>query len=147
MPPPPPPPADVAVADIIVTVSPNGSGGYYFAYSGPYSDAAGNLDFRKEKRAVKIDYALSTTIPGLRFKSSGEDAMWIAEKASLGDATSPRGPYRGDQFKSFATQANGTRMHVIDKNDDGKVYRYALRFDLNGQTVQDDPDVQNGGGH
>lgn len=149
---PPPPPRERAekTADVTVTVTDADADGVYeFAYAGPYVDGAGNFDFREgeiRKYAVRIDFAIGEgSVEGIRFVGRGEDALWVALKSEVGDA-SPTGPYQGDQFKGFATKENGRRMHVVDRNDDGQTYRYALRFDLNGTVVQHDPDIGNGNG-
>ncbi len=52
----------------------------------------------------------------------------------------------GDQFTHAATLDGGQRLQVINKNGDGKLYRYSLVFDLNGETVVDDPEMNNGQG-
>lgn len=137
-------------ADVAVTITDaDGDGAYEFAYSGPFTDGDGNFDFTQgdiRKFAVKIDFAIGEgSVEGIKFMGRGEDAMWIALKSDVGDG-SPTGPYQGDQFKGFATKEDGRRMHVVDRNDDGQTYRYALRFDLNGAVVQDDPDIGNGNG-
>jgi hypothetical protein len=136
------------VADVGVRVTGDGAGGYDFAYSGKYSDAEGNIDLTQGDaygRAVEIRFAIDVgSAPGIRFKPDGRDAMWIARKDEVGDG-SPQGPYRGDQFTDFMTAGDGLSLRVLDRNDDVTVYRYALRFDLNGETVADDPDIRNDG--
>jgi hypothetical protein len=84
--------------------------------------------------------------PGIRFKSKGKDAFWIVEKAKAGPTGEPVKFDGGDQFTQASTIAGGQRLQVINKNSDGKRYRYSLVFDLNGETVVDDPDAQNGHG-
>ncbi len=138
------PPLPVASS---VSIAKLDEGGYDFTYSGEYSDADGDFDFTKVDRPVLVEFTIAPgSLEGLKFKSRGEDALWIAEKAGLAEGASPEGPYRGAEFASFATEADGMRMRVLNRNDDGKLYRYALRFELNGETIADDPDWQNGGG-
>lgn len=140
---------EIAVkADVAVTE--DGAGGYKFAYDAPFFDAKGNFDF-SQKGALYNKVTLSFTIadgsvPGLKFKPDGRDAMWIVEKKNVDPATgSPRGPYQGRQFHSFAVSSDGLTLTVIDENNDGGLYRYGLRFDLGSATVVDDPDGTNGG--
>jgi len=140
---------DIAVkADVVVTE--DGAGGYDFAYNAPYFDGKGNFDF-SQKGALGNRVTLSFTIAdgsvaGLKFKPNGADAMWIVDKKDVDPSTgSPRGPYEGRQFHSFAVSADGQTLTVVDENNDGVLYRYGLRFDLGGVTVIDDPDGQNGG--
>ncbi len=138
----------VVQTSLAVTI--DGAGGYKFAYSGEFFDEKGNFDFSK-KGAVDNSVNLSFTIadgsiPGLKFKANAADAMWIVDKKDVDPATgSPRGPYQGRQFHSFAVSDDGLTLSVTDENDDGVLYRYGLRFDLGGKTVVDDPDGQNGG--
>lgn len=135
--------------DVWVSITSDGNGGYRFAYSGKNFRPNGDFDFSKgepRKHAVKIDFAITDdSVKGIAFKPNGDDALWIVEKDRAGPDGCPQGPYKGDQFKGIATTANGKRLHVIDKNDDSTLYRYMLRFDLNGETIVDDPDGQNGG--
>lgn len=136
-------------ADIGVRIVADGSGGYEFAYSGEYSDARGNLDFSKgaaDVNAVLIAFSIDDAPPGLRFMPEGPDAIWIVEKENVGPDGSPEGPFKGEQFSRFAVDEDGRRLQVYDRNDDEKLYRYGLRFDLAGETIVDDPDMQNGGG-
>ena len=140
-----------ATADVGVTVTPDGPGKYSFKYAGRFADADGNFDFSQEGakgNVIAIEISIDSAPPGLKFKSQGSDAMWIVEKKSVGDG-SPRGAYKGEQFRQFSTSEDGRTLRVTDLNDDGVLYRYALRFDLNGETIQHDPDAQNGqgGGH
>jgi hypothetical protein len=137
-----------------LTVTEDGSGGYKFAYSGQFFDEKGNFDFSRTGAAgkvVRLTFNLSdASVAGLKFKSEARDAMWIVDKKNVDPATgSPRGPYQGRQFHSFAVSDDGLSLSVTDENNDGVLYRYGLRFDLGGATVIDDPDGQNagGGGH
>jgi hypothetical protein len=140
---------EIAVAAVL-TVTEDAAGGYKFAYSAPYFDESGNFDF-SQKGALYNRVTLTFTIAdgsvaGLKFKPDARDAMWIVDKKNVDPATgSPRGPYEGRQFHSFAVSADGLTLSVIDENNDGVLYRYGLRFDLGGATVIDDPDGQNGG--
>lgn len=139
-----------AISTVVgVAVTPDGAGGYAFRYSGDFAKENGDLDFsgdRARGRGVSIEFKIGPGSPeGLRFKSDGSDAMWIVEKKQVGDG-SPKVPYRGDQFTEFSTSGDGQTLRVYDRNNDGVLYRYALRFDLGGETVQHDPDTQNGQG-
>lgn len=133
-----------------VTVADDGAGGYKFSYSAPFADERGNFDFSKQGAAfntVKLTFTISAgSVSGLKFKPDGADAMWIVDKKNV-DATtgSPRGPYRGTQFFDFNVSADGKQLTVTNMNDDEILYRYGLRFDLDGRTVVDDPDMNNGG--
>ena len=135
--------------EVGLTVTPTSGGGFDFRYSGQFADAHGNFNFAQRGaygNAVTIVFTIDpASAPGLKFKPYGADAMWIVEKKVVGEG-SPEGPYRGDQYYGFSTSADGRTLRVMNRNDDGVLYRYALRFDLNGQTVQHDPDSQNGAG-
>jgi hypothetical protein len=137
--------------NVALTVAPSGDGTYQFRYEGPFFDERGNFDFSKPGalyQTIEITFTLSeNSPPELRFKPTAEDAMWIVDKRFVGPDGSPAGPYRGDVFYGFALSEDGRSLRVIDRNDDGVLYRYGLRFDLGAETVIDDPDGQNGGGH
>ena len=137
--------------DAAVRVAEDGAGGYAFSYSAPFFDERGNFDFSQEgavKKSVTVTFKIADgSVPGLKFKPDGRDAMWIVDKKDVDPATgSPRGPYQGEQFSGFTVSEDGQTLIVIDKNNDGVLYRYGLRFDLDGGTVIDDPDGQNGAG-
>lgn len=136
-----------------VSITEDGAGGYAFSYKAPFADEKGNFDFSKNGAAfntIRLTFIIdASSVPGIKFKPDATDAMWIVEKKNV-DATtgSPRGPYRGEQFSDLQVSADGMSLSVTDRNDDGVLYRYGLRFDLNGKTVIDDPDMGNsGGGH
>lgn len=135
-----------------VRVAEDGVGGYSFSYSAPFFDERGNFDFSREGaagRSVKVTFKIDDgSVPGLRFNEDGRNAMWIVDKKDVDPETgSPRGPYQGDQFSDFVVSEDRQALTVLDRNDDGVLYRYGLRFDLNGVEVVDDPDGQNGGGN
>lgn len=136
--------------DASVTIAEDGAGGYVFKYQAPFSDEKGNFDFSKPGalyNTVKLTFTIADdSIPGVTFKSDATDAMWIVEKANVDKETgSPRGPYRGNQFYDFRVSTDGRQLTVANANNDGVLYRYGLRFDLDGKTIVDDPDNQNGG--
>ncbi|MEX0645685.1 MAG: hypothetical protein WD076_10260 [Parvularculaceae bacterium] len=141
----------IIAAEVGVTVSADGKGGFTFRYSGDYIDEEGNLDLASgaaAENSVRIEISIAGGPEGLRFKTEGRDAMWIADAEAVGRNASPRGPYEGEQFTEFSVDSDGQRLSVLDRNFDGRLYRYGLRFDFEGATVMDDPDVQNGtGGH
>jgi hypothetical protein len=129
-----------------VNVSADGAGGYTFSYDSPFADSGGNFDFSQgeaAKKSVLIKFKIGQGPAGLKFQSPGENALWIVEKEMVGDG-SPQGPYEGKQFLRFETSADGQNLQVFDLNSDGVKYRYALRFDLNGETIAHDPDIRNG---
>ena len=137
---------------INVRISEDGAGGYTFRYSGLFTDPEGNLNFsvgRANKRDVIINFKISqNSVEGIRFKQDGREAMYIALKSDLDDPEgSPQKPYEGKQFSKFETSRDGRTLTVFNANNDSKVYRFSLRFDLNGKTVVHDPDDRNGGGH
>ena len=135
--------ANVAVKAVV-----DASGAATFSYAGDFTDANGNLDFSKEAagNTVYITFTLAEgSSAGLTFKPEGPDAMWIVDKKNVDPDGSPQGPYQGRQFYGFETSKDGLTFTVTDQNDDGVLYRYGLRFDYNGSTVVDDPDVKNGG--
>lgn len=144
----PPPPASLAVAAAL-TVTEDGAGGYSFRYDAPFADEKGNFDFTQGEAYGKIIVVTFTiadgSVPGLKFKPEGEDAIWIADKKNVGADGSPTGPYRGEVFHDFKVSADGRSLTVTSDNDDRTLYRYGLRFDLDGQTVIDDPDWGNDG--
>lgn len=134
-----------------VSVTEDGAGGYAFSYKAPFADEKGNFDFSRNGAAfntIKLTFAIdASSVSGIKFKPDAADAMWIVEKKNVDKATgSPRGPYHGEQFSDFQVSADGMSLSVTDRNDDGVLYRYGLRFDLDGKTVTDDPDMGNGGG-
>ena len=135
-------------ADVKITV--DEAGAYSFAYNGPFFDEKGNFDFSQKgavTNTIKLTFTIADgSVPGITFKPVAEDAMWIVEKKHVDEATgSPRGPYRGGQFEGFEVSGDRQQFMVVDNNNDGVLYRYGLRFDLDGETVIDDPDGQNGG--
>ena len=135
--------------DISVKITSNGEGGYAFCYAGDFCKPNGDLDFSGEdarKKAIRIVFSIADgSVAGVKFQAKGDNAYWIAEISKTGPDGCPKGPYCGDQFTGVTTLAKGTKLLVIDKNDDGLLYRYMLRFDLNGALVIHDPDNQNGG--
>ena len=144
-------PTESAVAAKL-SITRDAAGIYDFKYDAPFADADGNFDFSKGEPYGKI-VRLSFSIVddgglGLTFKPEARDAMWIVDKKNVGPDGSPQGPYRGQQWTDFRVSENGRVLFVTDQNDDGVLYRYGLRFDLDGETVVDDPDANNGsGGH
>ena len=161
--PPPPPPAPEPApdplpargqieADSTINVSRNANGGFDFRYSGNDVDPKGNMNFEGERGRgnevlIRICVDDQTYDDGIRFipKSKDDAAMWIELSELLPPGASPVGPYEGDQFYAFATIKNGRCMQVVDKNDDGLVYTYALRFRVPGEKdpVQHDPVIRN----
>ena len=134
-----------------VKISQNDAGDYSFSYDAPFFDEVGNFDFSKKGavfNTVNLTFKIADgSVEGIRFKADPTDAIWIVEKVNVDEATgSPRGPYRGQQFSDFAVSEDGQTLTLVDTNNDGVLYRYGLRFDLNGETVIDDPDGQNGHG-
>ena len=135
--------------DAALTIAGDGAGGYVFSYKAPFADEKGNFDFSRKGAAfntIKLTFTIADgSVAGIRFKPDATDAMWIVEKVNVDAATgSPRGPYRGTQFSDFTVSEDGQSLTVTNMNDDGVTYRYGLRFDLDGKTVIDDPDVRNG---
>ncbi len=132
-----------------VTIQPDGNGGYRFVHEGEFAQANGDLDFsqgRARGRVMRVEFAITeSSVAGATFKPVGDDAFWIVEKALAGPGGEPTGPYFGPTFTNAVTHPGGKRLIVINKNDDGKLYRYMLRFDLDGETIVDDPDTTNGG--
>lgn len=133
-----------------VTISDDSAGGQSFRYQAPFFDEDGNFDFSKQGavyNTVRLTFVIAPeSVAGIRFKPDAADAMWIVEKKNVDKATgSPSGPYRGAQFFDFSVSEGGSALSVTDRNDDGVLYRYGLRFDLDGETVFDDPDGMNGG--
>lgn len=161
--PPPPPPAPEPEpdplpargqieADSTINVSRNANGGFDFRYSGNDVDPKGNMNFdndrgRGNEVLIRICVDDETYEDGIRFipKSKDDAAMWIELSELLPPGASPVGPYEGDQFYAFATIKNGRCTQVVDKNDDGLVYTYALRFRVPGEKdpVQHDPVIRN----
>jgi len=138
-------------ADVTVKITQTGEGEYKFEYSGQCAKPNGDLNFAEGgalKNTVKIVFAIAEgSVAGIRFKSNSKadgGPFWIVEKSKAGSDGCPQGPCKGDQYRVITTTTCGRQMHVINKNDDGKRYRYMLRFDLDGATVIDDPDSDNG---
>ncbi len=162
-PPPPPPPAPdpdpepmqprgQIEADSTVNVSRNANGGFDFRYAGNDVDPKGNMDFsegrgRGNEVLIRICLDDETYNDGVRFvkKSKGDAGIWIELSELLPPGASPKGPYEGDQFFAFATIKGGQCTQVVDKNDDGLVYTYALRVRVPGEKdpVQHDPVIRN----
>ncbi|MGE0182342.1 MAG: hypothetical protein AB7F91_05695 [Parvularculaceae bacterium] len=135
-----------------VTIAEDGAGGYSFTYKAPFADEKGNFDFSQKGAAfntIKLTFTIADgSVSGIKFKPDATDAIWIVEKKNVDEATgSPRGPYRGNQFSDFTVSADGQSLTVMNQNNDSVLYRYGLRFDLDGKTVIDDPDTQNGPPH
>ncbi len=135
-----------------LSISRDAAGVYEFKYDAPFADADGNLDFSKGEpygKVVKLSFTITDDSGlGLKFKPDARDAMWIVDKRNVGPDGSPEGPYRGQQWFDFRVSDDGRTLFVTDQNDDGILYRYGLRFDLDSKTVVDDPDANNGsGGH
>ncbi|MEZ5894926.1 MAG: hypothetical protein R3C40_06315 [Parvularculaceae bacterium] len=137
------------LVDISVKITSDAKGGYAFHYAGDFCKPNGDLDFSggdARKKAIRIVFSIADgSLAGVKFQAKGDNAFWIAEKCKTGPDGCPQGPYCGDQFTGVTTLAKGAKLQLIDKNDDGKLYRYMLRFDLNGALVIHDPDNQNGG--
>ncbi len=133
-----------------VTVTNGADGNYAFEYKAPYADAEGNFDFSVREigdSAVNLTFTIAEgSADGIKFMPEGADAIWIVEKAKV-DNGSPTERYVGEQFHDFVVSGDGRQLSLTDDNNDGVLYRYALRFDLNGETVVHDPDTQNGPPH
>lgn len=148
-----PPARQQSNVDATVNVSRNANGGFDFRYQGGDVTPKGNMDLTGGKlkgKDVLIKFCLDDASynDGVRFlpKSKDDAAIWIALSEMLPPGESPRGPYQGDQFVGFSTIKNGRCTQVVDKNDDGLVYTYALRFRVPGEKdpVQHDPIIRNG---
>lgn len=132
-----------------VTISQGEDGKYAFRYSGPFFAENGDFDFSQQGAQgamVELTFAIADgSLPEMKFRQDPRDAIWIVEKAKVDPVTgSPAGPYRGDQFSDFRVSEDGRELKLIDKNQDGVLYRYGLRFDRGETLVIDDPDGQNG---
>lgn len=142
-------PRGTAAVTAEVTIFEGADGKPTFRYNGPFFDEKGNFDFSQEGakfNTINLTFAIADgSIPGLKFRADPRDAIWIVEKAKVDPETgSPVGPYRGDQFVDFRVTDDGRRLTLTDKNDDGVLYRYGLRFNHDAALVADDPDGQNG---
>ena len=142
-------PRGTAAVTAEVTISEGADGKPTFRYNGPFFDEKGNFDFSQEgaeDNTIELTFSIADgSVPGIKFRSDPRDAIWIVEKAKVDPKTgSPAGPYRGEQFFDFRVSADGDTLTLTDRNDDGVLYRYGLRFDHNGAPVIDDPDGQNG---
>jgi len=146
-----PTPAPVTIdVDAKLKITQDASGAYDFTYDSPYSDADGNFDFsvgEAAKASVRLTFRLADDSGlGIKFKPDGTDAIWIVDKKNVGPDGSPQGPYEGRQFRDFKVSEDGLSLSLFNRNDDGVLYRYGLRFDRGEETVIDDPDNQNGSG-
>ena len=56
--------------------------------------------------------------------------MWIVDTALAGPTGEPTAPYAGDQFVNFKVSPGGRALEVLDMNNDGKAYQYALAFSV-----------------
>lgn len=132
---------------ISVKITGDEKSGYKFVYSGDFVDVDGNLNFMTEgarKKRVRLKFRIDeASVKGAQFLPEGREAIWIVEKVLAAPDGCPKGPYAGKQFEGLSTQNGSRTLSLTDKNDDGKVYRYALRFKINGQTVTHDPDMRN----
>lgn len=134
-----------------VKITKIGQSEYQFAYDGRFFDSAGNCDFSvpgAKGNTINLTFKIDAgSVPGVKFKSAGRDAIWIVKKNPNGDPKAcPTGPYQGDIFLNFEVSADGSTLTLTDVNNDNGKYRYGLRFDLNGKTISDDPDATNSGG-
>ena len=122
--------------------------GYKFDHFGKHVTRNGDIDLSVDGpkgRPVRLEFTIADgSVPGIRFKSVGKEAYWIIEKAKAGLSGEPVKFDGGDQFTHAATLDGGQRLQVLNQNNDGKLYRYSLVFDVEGETVVDDPDQQNG---
>lgn len=159
-PPPAPPPAPAPEpvpsrgridADSTVTISRNSSGGFDFRYSGQDVDPKGNFNLTEgpgQGNEVLLRFCLADKDyeSGIRFMEPGKEAIWIELTEFLAPGASPDGPYQGEQFYGFATIMNARCAQVVDINDDGLIYTYALRFRVPGEKdpVPHDPIIRNG---
>lgn len=146
-----PGPAPVTIdVEAKLKITQDGRGAYDFTYDSPYSDADGNFDFsvgEAAKASVRLTFRLADDSGlGIKFKPNGTDAIWIVDKKNVGPDGSPQGPYEGRQFRDFKVSEDGLSLSLFNRNDDGVLYRYGLRFDRGEETVIDDPDNQNGSG-
>ncbi len=136
--------------DAKLQIKQDDSGTYDFIYDSPYSDADGNFDFsvrEAAKASVRLTFRIADDSGlGIKFKPAGTDAIWIVDKKSVGSDGSPQGPFEGRQFRDFKVSDDGLSLSLFNRNDDGILYRYGLRFDRGEETVIDDPDNQNGSG-
>ena len=139
--------------DITVNVVETDNGVFDFTYAGNFIDQEGNLDFTQggaERNAVLIRFCLDDeTYEGreIRFVRPGRQAIWLEQIDDPAPGQSPSGPLnpKDDQFRGFATERNRQCVHVVDKNDNGKTYLYALRINVPGlkEPVPDDPIIRN----
>jgi len=135
--------ADVKIAEVA-------AGKYSFTYNAPFFKENGDLDFSQKGakgHTIALTFKIADgSVPGIKFMADAPDGIWIVDKKNLPSPTdSPSMPYRGNQFYDFKVSEDGQTLSLTDQNDDGVLYRYALRFDLNGDPVVHDPDAQNGG--
>lgn len=134
---------------------------FQFGFTGENSDSKGDLDFSQlKRRKVLIKFKIGPDAPAdFKFKPDGRDAMWIERKdelikalleennGELPEEISPRGPYPvgGTQFTNFKVSKDGKRLSVLVANTGQTTFRYNLRFDYKGETVQFDPDIGTNG--
>jgi hypothetical protein len=134
--------------EVEVLVTRDGAG-YKFDHFGDHVERNGDIDLSvdgPQGRPVRLEFTIADgSAPGIKFKPTGKEAFWIVEKAKAGVNGEPTKFEGGDQFTHAATLDGGQRLQVINVNSDGKRFRYSLVFDLNGETVVDDPDMGNGG--
>lgn len=134
--------------EVEVRITRDGAG-YKFDHFGEHVARNGDIDLSADgpqSRPVRLEFTIADgSVPGIKFKSTGKNEYWIVERAKAGVKGEPTKFEGGDQFTHAATLDGGNRLQIINRNSDGKLYRYSLVFDLNGETVVDDPDQQNGG--
>ena len=134
---------------------------FQFNFAGENSDTKGDLDFSQlKRRKVVINFEIGPDAPAdFKFKPDGRDAMWIERKdelikallaennGELPEDISPRSPYpvSGTQFTNFKVSKDGKHLSVLVANTGQTTFRYNLRFDYKGQTVQFDPDIGTNG--
>ncbi len=136
--------------DAAVTIAENPEGGYSFSYNAQFFKENGDFDFSQEGakgNTIILTFTIADgSVPGIGFNADATDALWIVDKKDVDKETgSPGGPYRGNQFFKFAVSDDRQSLTVTDQNDDGVLYRYGLRLNIDGEPVIDDPDGQNGG--
>lgn len=140
-------------ADLDLTISQGANGKYSYQFGqGAYTDGHGNLDFSKVPDHVLIRLNVKSTTLNVSFVQLKDNPVLIAETASLKPGECPTTPPSSGPdavFNTIGFIANDpTQLQIVDNNDDGKKWNYALRVvstksDGSTETILVDPGIIN----
>lgn len=134
--------------EVDLHVLPGQSGEYDHRFSGPeVVNEEGDFDFTRIKGPVTVTIRISSKSErGVAFLTPADHAISLVPEKFVERGKCPgSGSYKTDQFHSFELSDNNTALTFVDRNNDGGVYFYALRFvNAKGCIHVYDPKVKNG---